>query len=236
MGLRDFFGRKTEDKAKRELIESDILRIVNDAAAQGRFSLFMCSDIKNNFTKDKSLDTVEFFYDLCKGWDEMCNIPLNFGLFLDELSQDESVVVGLHRTNIRYGERNGDVPSSNDLVDMMENGLINYGHANAVGGSAFMKDPPPSLTFSPLKGITGYINLVGSYNGNNTVVLACFPSELVDDELGIKDRSRIDELYDMSGNNARVRPEHMMGAIIKNNNGLDEVFTKEEILSSKLNK
>jgi hypothetical protein len=232
------------EQRKIKLIKKKVDAIIADALEHNRFSLFMSRDFQKMINDPKmSYENLSYFYDLYSQWDKECHLPNNFGVFLDDLALDQTRIIGVRR--VRFD-------NPDDLIDVMRNGSTNYGHKNAVGGGADMKLPPPALSFTPFRGrLADYINLVGSYGGNNIfsqiagfdskefdtsnniVIFAEFPRDIIDDDLGIIDKSRIDEVYDRSGNDPKVRPEHLIGATIKNGNGLDTFYTRSELVASK---
>ena len=230
--------KKVEEKKRKEEIKNKMIDIINSSVAEGRYSLFMCKymqEIRNS--KHISLENLQWFYDTCSEWDKMCNLPLEFGLKLEELTKDDSIVLGIRRIRLQYGERENGIPTSEELDYIMRNGEVNNGHSTAIGGVAMSKLPDPSLAFTPIKkSFGGYINLVCPYHDSNTVLIAAFPSDVVDDSLGIKDKDKASDIYILSDDNPVVRPECLLGAIIKNENGFDEFYTRDEILSSRLSK
>ena len=224
-----------------ELIDekkSYIQRIRNSkelAARDGRFALSMLSDIKSIINnKELSLDNLIYFCKLCEDWDKKCQIPLGLGMYLDEASHDSSVVIGLRRIKINdYTEEIDGVPYSKTLCDIMNDGVVNHIHTTAIGGVGIQDFPSLDLVFTPLKGIAGFINLIGSYNGNNTTLLAKFPSSLVDDEFEIRDKENLDKIYDISDGHYVVKSAFLTTVIIKNDKGLDKVVSKKKIISLK---
>ena len=116
----------------------------------------------------------------------------------------------------------------------MNEGLKNYGHANAIGGGAFSRDIPSlTLTMTPLKGLTGYINLISSYKSNDAIIFAFFPKQLVKEDGEIVEQSKYSEVYDLSQYPPKIKTEHMMGVILKKDNGFDEFYTRDEVINSR---
>ena len=81
-------------------------------------------------------------------------------------------------------------------------------------------------------GMAGYINLLASYHSNDTVVVSVFPKGLLYDDGEIIDNSFYDKIYDLSVFPPKVKREFMAGAILKKKNGLDEFYTRDEIVES----
>ena len=218
------------ENEKAKLLVEKVETIKEEAKRNGRFSLFHTDCIGSRFDKNKSYDGMKYLFDLVEGWDKYCNLSYNNGISLEGFVNDPSIVVGVHRTNLNIKKDENGFPVSTGLDKIMSEGLINYGHANAYGGGAFTSIPAISLTMTPLKGLEGYINLVGSYHNNDAIILAAFPRELVDDDCDIIDNSRASEIYKISTFWSTIKPEYLMGAIVKNKDGYDEFFTRDEII------
>ena len=214
----------------KKQIYNDIEKRIDKAKVEDKYSLFMFDCVKKVLKKDP-----ELVYDTIVGWDDICSISYEDGQLINELMNDKDNIIAFHRTRFNYREDNGLLHSDN-LDNIMCNGLINFGDKNAIGGSVFSSIPPSiNKTMTPLIGIAGIIQLVGSYKSNNTVVFASFPRELVDDELKLKNDKDIDKIYYKDGIEYVIRPEYIQGAIIKNNNGFDKYYLKNEILESRYN-
>ncbi len=203
--------------AKIELIKQmDMLK--------GKYSLFETTFAKEFFAKDLDYKKREYFFDLIKGWDEKCNIPYNIGVSLDRISNDNTVMI--HRTKL---DIDNDVENNKKLQSIMSNGLYNYGHGNAVGGSAFIEEPPLTLTMTPLKGIPGWINLLSSWHENDSVIIAAFPKELVNKDGEFTNNKSASMIYEYNDKIPCIKSEYLVGAIIKNQNTLDDFYTRDEI-------
>ena len=101
----------------------------------------------------------------------------------------------------------------------MCNGLINNGHINATGGGVFLNEAPDvALTMTPFRGISGIINLAGSYKGNNTAVIAAFPKDLVTEDLENKENKENQIYMIIMVDFDYIKPEYIVGALIKDNN------------------
>ena len=84
-------------------------------------------------------------YDMILGWDEICNLPYGVGVSLDRLANDSTVMI--HRTRLDLDRDSQGLNYNEALHSIMDEGLKNYGHMNAVGGGAFSSEPP-SLTLT----------------------------------------------------------------------------------------
>ena len=174
------------DRHKVKLVLAKIEVIKDTAEREGRFSLFHTRYARNLFAKKMSYETCERMFEIVENNDELCKIPYNVGIAIDNYIQNNRVFI--HRVNLYLDKNKEGIPDSKDLYSMMVDGLENHGHANAVGGSAFSDDVPSlNLTMSPLEGFTGYVNLVNSHKGNDAIILASFPDDYFN-----KDGSELD--------------------------------------------
>ena len=219
----------------RQKINEKVEKIIQKALVNDRFSLYMFDCVKDIiFDPSRTEEQAETVFDMLEFWDENSHIPYETGRLLNELEQDDTIEPAIHRTYFRYEPING-YQHNEDLEDIMCNGLINYGHANAVGGAAFLnKEPDVALTMTPFRGITGIINLAGSYKGNNTTIIAAFPKSIVDEDLYNKNNKE-NEIYDHHGKFNYIKPKYILGALIKNKNDLDTFYLKSEILENRYN-
>ena len=222
-------------KMKEAQLRNKIQKKQKDAFVDGRFSLFHVREFSRYFGRNSNYQLMESMYEIIDGWDKSCNLPYDFGEKLSELASNDEYTVCIHRTRLDVDKEKAGIPESDDLVNIMENGLVNYGHSNAVGGSAFMSNSVPGLglTTTPLVGIEGYINLVGSYHGNDATIIMVFPSNLVGKDGEIKQGIDPSLVYDLSGRNPVIKNEFLYGAVLKKNNGYDEFYTRDQIVQSK---
>lgn len=216
---------------KIRLLKEKVKAYRRAAHDQGRFSLFDAKFATDIFSKETNYEYLNWIYEVILGWDKLCNIPYGVGISIDRLAHDSTVMI--HRTRLDLDTSSAGLPNSEDLYNIMNDGLKNYGHMNAVGGGAFSSTPPSlTLTMTPLTGLTGYINFVSSYHGNDAIVIAAFPKELVDEDGTLNNNVTWDQIYELSEYPPRVKNEFMAGAILKKSNGLDEFYTRDEIINS----
>ena len=219
-----------EDK-KIKLLKEKIKVHRNDAHKKGKFSLFDAKFSMDIFSVDTNYDYLKWNYEMILDWDKMCNLPYEVGISLDKLANEN--VVMIHRANLELDTNRKGLICNEALHSIMNEGLKNYGHMNAMGGGAFSAIPPSlTLTMTPLTGIAGYINLLSSYHSNDAIVIAAFPKELVNIDGEIIDKSTYDKIYDLSEFPPKVRREFMVGTILKKDNCLDEFYTRDEIVNS----
>ena len=198
-------------------MQSEIDSIIENAEENGRYSLFMNDGV---MAKLYGPDRVKLFATI-KKIDSNFNLPLEFGRFLEDVSNDPDYVIGVHRANYIY-----DGDNSNQLMSVMSEGLLNQKIGNE------QARPSNTFTLFDSNSIGGLLAFADGYKENNTTVVAAFPSYAVDEELNIKDEIFIDDIYDMSGDTPRIKPEHIVCAIKKESNGLDSVILRSEFLPS----
>lgn len=216
---------------KINLLKEKIKAHRDDAHKNGRFSLFDAKFSIDVFSKEASYDYLRWTYEMISEWDKLCNLSYEAGISLDKLANDNTVMI--HRARLDLDTNSEGLACNEALHSIMNEGLKNYGHMNAIGGGAFSVSPPSlTLTMTPLKGMAGYINLLSSYHSNDAIVVAAFPKELVNSDGEIINNPTCDKVYDLSGFPPKVRREFMIGTILKKNNGLDEFYTRDEIVNS----
>ena len=233
------------DSLKIKLLRKKIEAKKKAAEMNGKFSLFHAKTVIDTFNVTASYSAMKSIYDIIDSWEGYCNIPYNIGVSLDKLVSNPNIVVCIHRTNLNLDRSASGIDPKEDLISIMESGLINYGHINAAGGPGFIKTLPDlSLTMTSLDGIGGYINLVAPYKNNDVIILAAFPkakfdskgkliSGLVKSDGHIVGFSKASKIYDLSKNGPKVKSNFIIGAILKKDNGLDEFYTRDEIINSK---
>ena len=213
------------EKQKIKLLNKKINLIIEKAKQDGRFSLFMASFLQEKFTKCKNYSGLKNYFNLIQEWDSIYKIPYEIGMQIDNLTNDN--VIMIHRTRLFTIE---DPLSNGDLCNIMNEGLINYGHANS-SGAIFINDIPSlTLTSTPLVGLTGYINLLGNYKENNCVILMAFSKKDLLDDGEVIDSSVYNKIYYKKDGEDfyRVRPEYMLGVYLKNDSNNFEFFSKKQ--------
>lgn len=221
------------------------------ANQNGRYSLFNTSFMSDVLKESTNKDSLKIIYNIAKSWEEEINIPYNIGVLLDAMEGNEDTILCIHRTKLSLDKSRSGIPNSEVLKNIMETGLINNGHVNAYGGSALMQNIPDlTLTMTPFVGLTGWINFIAPYKDNDVIILAAFPKAkydqnhnliggIVDSDGSIVDWSKIDEIYDLPGDSddkigyyPRVKSECIIGAVLKKDNGLDEFYTRNQLISA----
>lgn len=243
MGIRNLLFNKFKFSLKNtpdpRIIEKEeeVREKIDKAHAQGRYSFFendFAYEFLDKCVKENDYDRYMVFYDMIDGWDRECNLSLETGQYIGNLwLSDPNKIPAIHRTYLDgYTYQNG-MPYSEDLFNIMEEGLYNYGHANL---GAVVGIPDLSLTTTPLDSFTGMINLIASYKHNNTTIIMQFPRELVDNSMGFTSKEAIDTIYDQSTGYCVIKPEYILGAVVKSDDGFDQFYSKEQILSAKVGK
>lgn len=222
---------KNNKKLKPEVqkLHDEMDTILSKAKEDGRFSFFEFDYLKNLLdSRVDDIENYEYFYGIIKDFDGKCNLSRKSGEYLNQILKDQNSVFAIHRTNLGEITKNAaGIPENSILSKIMDEGLINNGHALSGGGGAVSLTPDLNLTTTPLSGISGFLNLVGSYKDNNVTVILKFPDDLVS-----KDLVRgAENVHITKGNMSYINPDYIAGAIVKDANGFDQFFTKEQILS-----
>lgn len=210
-------------------IKSDILKqkaevLKEKKHMEGKFSIFDTKFAKNIEKNGYS----NYVFDVFEDWNERCNIPLEAGLELYKLSENPDQLLAIHRTHIcDFHNENGSV-KSNDVVDIANNGLINNGHLSS---GAYTEVPEPSYTLSPLSDLSGFINLVASYKQNNAVIIYSLPSNCVNEDLEFINSESFKKIYNFDNGIVRIKPELIVGMILKNPNATDIFLTRDDMLN-----
>lgn len=214
--------------------KKEINNKINQAIENDRFSLFELCFVKDFFRKIEILNNEEAYKDIFEmvdGWDNRCKLPRKAGEYINKMIlENPDCILAIHRTYLGHYDRSNQIPYNKLLEDIMKIGLTNNGHAMQGGET---DNPSLSLTTNPLDSLGDIVNLIGSYNSNNTTILLMFPRNLIDEELDFINKEDAEKIYTLDYNIPHINPDYILGAIIKNKNGLDEFYTREELLNSK---
>ena len=235
MGLKDFFTKKSRRRIDTRILSKEIDRAdkIDEAHKNGRYSFF-----ENDFAKEyfegcmklNDFDRYITLYNMVEGWDDVCNLSLETGEYISSLwREDVDKIPAIHRVNVGEIKLDGTVPTNSNLLSIMRDGLINNGHA--MQGALVKGAPDISLTATPLDSFTGMINLLASYKNNNVIVILQFPRLLVDKDLKFTTPGAANTIYNKEDNIHIIKPEYVLGAIIKREDGLDEFYSREQLLS-----
>lgn len=202
-----------------------------NAHKQGRFSLFDAKFARDIFDNNKNYEYLWSLYEIIEDWDVSCNLPYDVGYSLDRLANDYTVMI--HRTNLGLNKNKPGLEYNKKLLNIMEKGLMNFGHANAVSAGTSSYIIPLTLTMTSLKGLTGYINLISSYKSNDAIIIATFPKELVNDNGYLATRAKYSDIYDLNAEKIPiVKKEFLTGIILKKTNKLDEFYSRWKVIDT----
>jgi len=226
------FPRKNKKDPRIAEKQIEVKMRIQAAHEAGRYCFFE-NDFANEFLEkceqENDYDRYMTFFDLIDGWDKVCNLSLESGEYVSNLwLADLNKIPAIYHTYLG-GYKNVDgVPQSDELNEILKDGLPNYGHA--VEG-AIVGVPSLSVITSPLDSFTGMLNLVGSHKHSDTAIILQFPRELVTNTMDFANEEAIDTIYDISTGYYVIKPAYILGAIVKNEHGFDQFYSKEQLLS-----
>ena len=216
-----------------KLNENNIISIINQLKIQknneGKYSFFDAPFSKCLYDEKIIFDNKKIIFDIIYDLDQNCNISKELGDFLVNASNDTKNRMGIHRTKLYDLIIDNNIIYSDMLYDIAKKGIQNFGHLSS---GVNEKCPEPSRTLSPLYGITGFINLLSSYKNNNATIIYSFPSEFLNDEMDFTNSKYIKNIYNFEGGKPYIKPEYIVGTIIKNEHGLDIFLTHDEMLKN----
>jgi len=222
------------ENKKISLLKEKIELYRKNAHNEGRFSLFDAKFAIDVFSKNLKYSQLKYMYNLISEWESKCNLSYELGIWLEKLAIDNTVMI--HRANLGLDINDEGLKYNENLYNIMNDGLKNYGHLNALGGGAISSKPSSlTLTMTPLEGLSGYINLVSSYKSNDVIIVVVFPKNMVNNDGQLADGVSYSDVYDLSEKYPKIKKEFMIGAILKKNNGFDEFYTRNEIVNVKDN-
>lgn len=190
-------------------------------------SNYFMSIINNKELDDKNLD---FFYDLCKEWDEVGSIPLKLGMSIESLINDERIVLGVHRTydNSIYVDDEQTL-NCGFVNNIFQEGLKNYGDLSS--GIPSYDVPEPNKTITPITNILdAVICLKSSYKNSNASILIALPNEYVDNDLEIIG-NHANKIYYINDNTYTIRPDYLLGLIYQKE-GICTYYSKDKVLNN----
>lgn len=222
------------DNIKINLLKKKIETEKEISKKNNRFSLFHTKIFNDYINSSNNYEALESIYNVGNSWKG--NLSYNFGISLEDFVNRDDLSVCVHRTYLGLDSESSGLPQSSVLNSIMSDGLINNGHANAFGGSAFLEGYPSlSLTTTPIDGVGGYVNFIAPYKDNDATIIMAFPTEYVSKDGNII-KGNEDKIYDISNDLYYIKPEYIIGALLKKENGFDEFHLRDEILNSTINK
>ncbi len=182
-------------------------------------------DKNNNNKQLKTTQLLKFCLDTAKSNDSVTQVDLGVGKKIEELVNDEKNMMFIHRAKLYLDENN----TSKDLESIMRDGLINYGHINAKGGVAYSLGAPSiGTTLTPMIGLSGYVNLLSNWHNNDSVIVFSIPRELLDEDNDFIDNNLA---YNNVDGKYYIKPEYIVGNIVKKDSKLVSFDLKEDILN-----
>lgn len=132
--------------------------------------------------------------------------------FLDDLVNEKDVLLGVHR--VKEGV------SMNDIGDILENGLIIYGHL--AGATNSKRDLASTVSYYPdNRTIIKELMYANEYkNASGSILIRIPDAELEKD----------DDIYITTGNNVRVNPKYILGFVpVDKDYYVDRLVTKTDL-------
>ena len=210
---------------KEKILLYKVKKLQKKAINDGVYSLFNSKVGKKLFSKKLNLESLEFFYDLYKGWDETGgDIPIELGEYLESLIEDPNTLIGIHRSGAITYPQNTSV-----LENVFENGLTNNGD---ISSGVYTERPEPDKTVSFVDAILNLIIMLkSSYKSSTGAVLVGIPAEYMDENKCMK-KECFDDIYDTSSGLPNIRKEFMLG-YLTSIDGQYKFVTRDEILQNK---
>ena len=212
------------ESRKVKYIKELVNVIKEEAEKEGRFSLFHTRDMEDKFSRKMDYENCRRIYNKVIEHDSKCLIPYNVGTSIDRYTIGNRVF--FHCMNL-YLDDSNDVFDNKVLYSIMKDGLININKSNSTSIKCNMYK---------LYDVDDYINLVSHYDkvghGYDTIILAGFPSDYIDLDGNLEANISNDVIYDTSLNTPKIRSNFILGAIIKNDNGLWNFYYRDKIIDS----
>lgn len=192
----------------------------------------MASKYADNIFDNPSMEesNVSYFSDLFQEWDNFGSIPLELGNYIENLLNDSSVVLGIHRTGGNGVIDINDVTGSNVLQSIFNEGLKNMGDLSS--GAGMNSIPEPNKTVSVLhKPIHAVMSLKGQYKGSVGGVLVAFPAAFVDDSGEIINNS-YNDIYTFIDNIPTIKSKYLLG-FVASDKGVCTYYPKDSFIKGK---
>lgn len=132
--------------------------------------------------------------------------------FLDDLVSEKDVLLGVHR--VKEGV------SMDDIGDILENGLIIYGHL--AGATNSKRDLASTVSYYPDNStVLKELMYANEYKNASGSILIRIPDE---------DLEKDDDIYITTGNNVRVNPKYILGFVpVDKDHYVDRLVTKTDL-------
>lgn len=210
------------DKKRKLLFSEKVKASILEKKEKDLFSLFETDEFARQFKDIKNKKQFAFLYTLYKANDDSHIISEDLGRKLKEYENDPDYYYGVHRT---FMDLDGEV-----IKDAVASGIHATGHS--AQGAFEESAPSPSLNFTTLSGLAGYINLLSPYKGNNIAIICKFPKDKVDKDLQLRNKNDFNGVYVKTPNRYVVSPENIDCIVsFDGEERYPTVHSKEEILS-----
>lgn len=132
--------------------------------------------------------------------------------FLDDLVREKDVLLGVHR--VKEGV------SIDDIGDILENGLIIYGHL--AGATNSKRDLASTVSYYPdNRTVLKELMYANEYKKASGSILIRIPDE---------DLEKDDDIYITTGNNVRVNPKYILGFVpVDKDHYVNRLVTKTDL-------
>ena len=132
--------------------------------------------------------------------------------FLDDLVSEKDVLLGVHR--VKEGV------SMADIGDILENGLIIYGHL--AGATNSKRDLASTVSYYPdNRTVLKELMYANEYKNASGSILIRIPDE---------DLEKDNDIYITTGNNVRVNPKYILGFVpVDKDHYVDKLVTKTDL-------
>lgn len=197
---------------QKRSLEEDKFFLLNSKKASEIFS-------SKKITKEVKKD----FFEMYREWDDYGSVSLYLGQWLDDMINDPSIRVAIHRTS-GYGIIDNNNPQNDPFLEQVfNNGLKNYGHLFSSGVVESKRQIQPNETISMLNDIlTAIILLKTSYKNSNGAILMTFPSRMIDKNGNII-KGFEEDIYYINNNTLCIKPDYLLG-YISNQKGVCQFY------------
>ena len=204
--------KKKIEALQKEGLDSNCYYLIN--------SKDMIETIKKCNKDNKKL---EYFYNLCESWDNTKHqIPLEIGIYIEELLRDPNVQLGIHRSSVITGL------DDKNLAKIMIDGLEN----NAQLSQGVVHDIPDlTKTVSIVNNMFHTLPMLKSgYKESNGSILFAFPKNILDNDGNIIEGFE-DKIYENKNGTYHIKPEYIIGYLVAEYD-IYNLYTKEDIINN----
>lgn len=171
-----------------------------------------------------SEDGITYFRNLFEEYDDYGSIPLELGNDIEQMLDDSTIVLGIHRTGGMGTIDKDNIVGSQMLHSIFSEGLKNMGHLSSGHDSNII--PDPSQTVSMIGSIVhAVMSIKGQYKDSVGGVLVALPSSCVNKDGEIINNS-YETIYTMVDNTHAVKSEYLLG-FVASDNGVCTYYPKE---------